>query len=68
MFNIKKGGFRGYFRFRYRCIPSIVSASVKPASISSWASLVFCAALHIHSSSFIICMILAKCRYLRVVL
>lgn len=42
---------RGYLRFRYRCIPSIVSAWVKPASISCCASFGVVAVLHMYSSS-----------------
>jgi len=39
-----------YLRFLYRCLPSIVSACVKPVSISLAASSGVVAILHVHSS------------------
>jgi len=42
---------KGYLRLRYRWIPSIVSARVKPASISAVASCGVVAVLHKYSSS-----------------
>jgi hypothetical protein len=45
-------GFRfGYLRFRYRCIPSMVSACWNPCSISCVASCGVVAVLHMYSSS-----------------
>lgn len=50
VFNRKKRGC--YFRFRYRCSPSMLSASVKPASISIEASSALWAILQINSSAW----------------
>lgn len=47
----KKKSVCGYLRFLYRCLPSISSAFVNPASISLIACSGVSAILHIYSGS-----------------